>query len=251
MAPRWLFFPKPAGPTFTYNKSVRFTATLAQRLNMGNVAALDFNGSTPFSIVVWHKQASVPGIMGLVTKTGGPAATFAGWGLYVDGAARPRFILSNGSGGTLNVYSETVYTTGVWYCTAFTYSGSGTATGCIIYRNGVALPRTNTSDTFSGSAANTAEARIAARGDGVYYNGNVFTVGIYSGVLTAGEVATINALSPKNLTAGPGTLIGNWRCGNDSGDDLTGTTGIVYDRVGGLNATPINTNNSDVVIDAP
>lgn len=253
MAPRWLFFPTPSGggPTFTYTKSVLFTASNSERLNMGNVAALDFTGSAPFSIVIWHKNTAVAGIMGLVTKTGGAASTNAGWGLYVAGAALPRFILSNGSGGTLNVFSATTYTNGVWYCTVLTYSGSGAASGVKIYRNGTNLTLSTYSDTFTGTAANTAEARIAARGDGVYYDGNVFTVGIYSNELTAANVTAIQALSPKDLNAGPGTLIGLWRCGNDSDDDLTGTTGIVHDRVGGLDATPINTTTGDVVTDAP
>lgn len=235
-----------AGIPYTYTKSLNLGGT-NQYVDFGDQSAMD--GAASFSLAAWVKFDTTGTFEIIFAKTAGGAIGNPGWQLTKDGADRLRFIISDGS-GVLNVFTTDTLSSATWYLVGVSTDGS-TAAGTTIYIDGSAGTMNTSSDTLSGSVLNTQPVTIGRRGDGFYMNGKAFSAGFYTGSLTSGNWTSIAALSPKDLSAGPGTLIFYPRFGNDPLDDATGGTGVIKDRVGGFDGTPQNTVAGDIVTDAP
>jgi purine nucleosidase len=80
--------------------------------------------------------------------------------------------------GTTDLQNNTVYHI------AFTYDGSGLASGVRMYINGVLEPVTIRKDALAGSILNSASATIGARQNAKYFSGNLQEVAIYNKVIT-------------------------------------------------------------------
>ena len=238
----------PAGIAYTYTKSLDLDG-VNEYVDFGDQSAMD--GASPFSIVAWVKfDNAATGFEVILAKAAALGSTGApGWRLARDARDRVRFFMSDGS-GVLNVFTTETLSGSTWYLVGVSTDAS-TAAGTTIYINGSAGTMNTSSDTLSGSVLNTSPVLAGQVGGGSYMNGKLFTAGFYSGSLSAGNHSTINGLSPKDLTAGPGTLIFNPRFGNDPDDDATSGTGVIKDRVGGFDGTPMNTESGDIITDAP
>ena len=245
---RLIYIPAPGGIAYTYTKSLDLDG-VNEYVNFGDQSVMDGVGA--FSIVAWVKfDNAATGFEVILAKAAALVSTGApGWRLGRDGSGRVRFFMSDGS-GVLNVFTTEPLSGSTWYLVGVSTDAS-TAAGTTIYINGSAGTMNTAYDTLSGSVLNTSPVLAGQVGGGSYMNGKLFTAGFYSGSLSAGNHSTINGLSPKDLSAGPGTLIFNPRFGNDPDDDATGTTGIVKDRVGGFDGIPVNTLVTDFVADSP
>ena len=241
---RLIYIPAPGGIPYTYTKSLDLDG-VNEYVNFGDQSAMDGVGA--FSLAVWVKFGATG--TGTIFSKVASSGTPAGWQLIKDGANRLRFQLADGT-GAINVFTTETFSTGTWYLVGASTDGA-TAAGTTLYINGSAGTMNTTLDTLSGSVLNTTGVRVGARGDGVYLDGKVFAAGFYSGSLSGANWASIAALSPKDLSAGPGTLIFYPRFGNDPLDDATGGTGVIKDRVGGFDGTPMNTESGDIITDAP
>lgn len=240
---RLIYIPRPSGITYTYTKSLDLGGT-NQYVDFGDQSAMD--GAAAFSIVAYVKFDNTLTTGVIISKRDGGGI---GWQLSRDSLNRVRFLLE-GASGQLNVYTTETLAASTWYTVILTTNAS-TAAGTQIYINGTAATMNISSNTLAGSVLTTEPVLVGTRGAAQFMDGHVFTVGFYSGALSGAQVTAITALSPKDLTAGPGTLIFNPRFGNDPDDDATGTTGVIKDRIGGFDGTPVNTLVTDFVSDAP
>ena len=245
---RLIYIPAPGGIPYTYTKSLDLDGS-NEYVDFGDQSAMD--GDSPFSlfcVVKFDVSGNTPRI--LSKNTGGVANS--GWAFIKDILDRPRFIIWDSSGNRLNVFCSETLSTGVWYrlgvSTDALNAGSTT-----IYINGTAGTMNTSFDEkpVAANIPNTQPVRAGAQGAGDYLNGKLFAAGFYSGSLSGANHAAIAALSPLNLEAGPGTLIFYPRFGNDPDDDATSGTGVIKDRVGGFDGTPMNTESGDIVTDAP
>ena len=238
---------------YTTTKSLLLNGT-TQYVSIGNIAALDFTGAAPFSVTGWIKPTSFTAGNMIISKMPGVLASTSGWLFYTDGVGRLRFFIG-GPTGSVFVHTTAGLSTGTWYHVAMTYSGSGTAAGVNLYINGVVQAKTTVTDTYSASAANTADVRLGARADGsLFFPGNLFAVTPWSTALSGANITALyNAGVPidARLSAAAASIIAYYRCGNDPIDDGTGTTGVIMDRVGGYKGTPMATIAGSIVTDAP
>lgn len=239
-----------AGTGYTYTKSLDLDGA-DEYVSVPHNATLSFD-TVPFTVTAYVKFDVAGSVMVIAAKRS-TATNNPGWEFRRDALNRLRFIIADTGSGTLNVYTTETLSAGVWYSVTVSTDG-GTFSGTQIYINGTAATMNLSSSTLSASRANTGSLDLGRRWDGNYLNGKLFRVGLYNVALTAGQVSTIYALSPKNLEADAGTvgnLVAYWRCGNNPLDNATGGTGVIHDDVGGYNGTPINTEAGDIVTDAP
>lgn len=236
---------------YTTTKSLLLNGT-TQYVSIGNIAAMGFTGTAPFSVTAWIKLTSFTAGNTILSKTAGSAASNYGWNFYAAG--RLRFLIG-GPAGSIFVFANASLSAGTWYHVAVTYSGSGLASGVNFYINGTLQAKTTSTDTYSTSAANSAAVRIGSRDDGsLPFGGNLFSVVPWSTALSGANITALyNGGVPidARLSAAAGSIIAYYRCGNDPIDDGTGTTGVIMDRVGGYKGTPIATVAGSIVTDAP
>lgn len=86
-----------------------------------------------------------------------------------------------------------------------------------------------------------------------YQNGLLDEVAVWSAPLDSSQRTELyNSGKPANLLShsAASNLVSYWRMG-DNDDDLTATTGIVHDIVGGFHLTPQNTESGDKSTDVP
>lgn len=221
---------------------------------IGDVAALQFERTNPFSISVWFKTST--GSAALAGKQA-PSTTFRGYLVNLSSAgAVEAFILNDWAGGTGNGIWVTTTTTGFnngqWHHAVMTYDGSSTAAGVRIYVDGSSRSLTVGLNTLSATILTTANFRLARRDDGtspLHLNGNLDEVAVYDKALTSDEVIDIfNLFDPPNLSSvGPtGNLVGWWRMG----EGATFPT-IPDDSVNSNAATLTNMESGDLVSDTP
>ena len=240
---RLIYIPAPGGIAYTYTKSLDLDG-VNEYVNFGDQSVMD--GAGAFSIVAWVKFDNIGATATVISKRD---AGGVGWQFGRDSGNRLRFILE-GTGGLVNVFTTNTLAANTWYMISVTTNGINAA-GTQIYINGTAATMNTSFNTLSGSVLNNEPVLVGTRGATQFVDGKVFAVGFYTGALTGGNISTINALSPKDLSAGPGTLIFYPRFGNDPDDDATSGTGVIKDRVGGFDGTPMNTESGDIITDAP
>lgn len=228
-------------------------------IEIGNVAALDFERTDPFSVSAWIRLNST-GAYVIASKMAA-STTFRGWAFETASAPYLQFSMYNDFGGAnrMSVRTTVAIPSGAvqapystWHHVVATYSGSSTAAGVKLYIDGVEITsKTTVYDTLSATTLNTASAQIGRRSDAtpLYFNGNIDDVAVYDKELSAAEVLTIfNTYDPPNLTVtGPtANLVGYWKLGD--GDTYPTATDS---SVSANNGTYTNTEARDIEPYAP
>ena len=248
---RLIYIPAPGGIPYTYTKSLDLDG-VNEYVTVPHNSALTFD-SVPFSIVAFVKR-DVAGTNNIICSKRSSTGNNPGWELRIDAVERVRSIISDSTGGSLNVYSSETIALNAWTPVILSTNGA-TAAGTQLYMGATALTMNTTLNTLSSSRANTSPMDIGRRGysPDFYWNGKIFAIAAYNIALNGAQVSEINSLSPKNLLAAStaGNIVGYWRCGNDPLDNATGGTGVIKERVGGFDGTPINTEAGDIITDAP
>ena len=248
---RLIYIPAPGGIAYTYTKSLDLDG-VNEYVTVPHNSALTFD-SVPFSISAWVKR-DVSGTANIICSKRSGAGNNPGLELRIDNGDRVRFIISDGTGGSLNVYSSETIALNTWTLVTVSTDGA-TAAGTQLYMGATALTMNTALDTLSSSWANTSPMDIGRRGysPDFYWDGKIFALAPYNIALSGAQVSELNSLSPKNFSAAStaGNIVGYWRFGNDPLDDATGGTGVIKDRVGGFDGTPMNTESGDIITDAP
>ena len=201
--------------------AVAFTGTGAASQNnagfisAGNPASLDFDTTSSFSIATWMKVP--PGsvqdstLVGKMHQYTTAEPNHTGYELhYYCGGTTPGFssriiiwLINLYGTHHIEVASTIPVNDGNWHQIAFTYDGSGQASGVRIYVDGVVDPApiiaANTLGTYS--IRNSVNFNIGSRNDGAYhgYTGSIDDVQVYDHVLGGANMLT--------LFQNPGTVV--------------------------------------------
>ena len=189
-------------------------------VQIGDVAALQFERTNSFSISAWVQRPS-GGTHTIVAKEDTSAGGYRGYNVYVDTSNRIVFeLISSFSTNLAQVRTRLGYVTNsTWRQVVVTYDGSSTAAGLKIYVDGVERPTDTIYDTLSATILSTANFRIARRDDAsaLFWNGYIDEVAVYDKQLSAAEVLSLHTslrLPVDHASVGPtANLVGYWRMG--------------------------------------
>lgn len=250
------FFKAPVVSSWTFAdaKSTNFTAT-NQVVTLTDPANLRFTYNAPFSVSFWVKVANTTNSYGNIIGRCLPSGNFTGWEVAVL-AQTPILWFAVDVTHYIQVNVTTaIYTTGAFFHTVMTYSGSGTAAGVKFYINNVAKGTTTILDNLG--TGNTVASSINA-----YVGGTIFGTGIlakiddiavFNSELTSGNVTTLYNSGHNGDVRGysfAGNLIYYSPMGDS--DDATTSGGYVDRSTSGYNGTGSNmTNATNIVADVP
>lgn len=191
------------GTPWVNNRSVLFDG-VDEFVTTANAAGLDEDGTDPFSVSIWCKQAAASG-GATQALCGKNAGALEGWALRLDTSDRPEFIISSdwATADMIRVHSDVAIADTNWHHIAVTYDGGGAASGVTIYIDGNPVATTTDTDALTGSAANAGFFRLArAASAAEWYAGYLDEFSKWSIELTAGNITALyNSGVPKNLRA--------------------------------------------------
>ena len=255
------------GGSYSYDNqyAVDLEADSGQYIKAGNNTDLDYTTNS-FSYSFWMKpETSGPSNEWVIDKTG-PFGTWAGYQIIRNSNNQLVVLFSNGGSTKLEkTTTGTAFGSGSWIhvCVVFTAgsgSGSGVKASMAVYRNGSAVSLNAGTENLYGESITSATpfaigTRVASHpGWSQYYDGIIDEFSFWGKALSSAEVTEIyNGGVPGNLTTHSATSdLTNWyRMGDDSSDDLTGTSGQITDVIGSANLTPFNTSSSNKVALGP
>jgi hypothetical protein len=191
-------------------------------VSIGNVAALDFERTSTFSISAWFKLASTSGRQFLVSKEG-HTDPWRGWAVeynYTGSDNQIQFDLVN-SGSLLSSVrtSGQTFSAGVWYHVLATNAGTGVG-GMKIYINGVESATTTPYNTLGANTiVNSASVSLGSNNNSaLFLNGSLRDARIYNSVLTAADARTL--VIGGNPSATP---VGKWELNEGTGTTAADT----------------------------
>jgi cysteine-rich repeat protein len=156
---------------------------------------LSFATNAAFSIAAWAKPTSFGGYQTVVHKIDDTGAARTGYLLTLNNGTPEVWLISDFSNNAYTVVPATVsLATGAWSHVAFTYNGSGNASGVRIYVNGADVTGVSTQNTLGGATIqNSQPLEIGERSAaGQAYAGNVDDVRVYSAALNAAQISALN-----------------------------------------------------------
>lgn len=152
--------------------------------------------------------------------------------------------------------ASALFSNAIWNHYVATNDGSGNASGFKLYINGTNTPSTSTiQDDWVSEDLTPDGVYIGSRNNGSQaFDGHVYDTVYWDVELNSTEVTELyNSGTPidANDHSQSANILFYARFGNDPDDDATGGTGVIKDRVGGFDGTPINTESGDIVTDSP
>lgn len=194
-------------------------------VDCGPTTPSQFSVTSPWSLSIWVKPGST-GSPQIPLSLANPSNA-AGW--------YSRYAFSGESGLSLWIYDGTNFLswrtpngavpTGTWSHVCFTYDGTGSTGGRLVYVNGTAVTATYLdSGPPSGIAYGLAHCNHGRRDDmQEYYGGSVCQPALYSGVLTPTEVADLATGTDPTLVGTPTNV---WKYGEGSGTTVADAIGV-------------------------
>jgi hypothetical protein len=159
-------------------------------IEVQNESNFDFERTQPFSVSAWAYRSDMNSYDQLISKKE-PSGNFQGWQISADDSVpHVRFLISDTTGGAINVKTPEFVDPREWHHLVVTYSGNSTAAGVHIYVDNIDETLTVDSDSLSSSILNNQRVVIGnnpASGGG-NWNGTLDEVRIYNRVLTPAEV---------------------------------------------------------------
>ena len=228
------------------NKSFTYDG-IADYVDMGNVASLNFRTTDAFSLSFWFNSpsnATVPIFVGKSLTSG------AGYIVWNQGGKINFRIRTDAGGGSdeVRVTASTTTPISTWTHCVITYDGSVLNTGIEIYLNGVAESLTRQGTITSGVSETIASFNISSRDNGnLPFEGNIDEASVFNSELTQANVTTIfNGGVPNDISSlNP---LGYWRAEEVTWD---GSNWTMIDQGSGANngltsSMPLTSRTSDV-----
>jgi len=174
-----------------YGKYGRTFYGVDDNINMGNLAIVNFERTDKFSGFAWVSRTAYGAIQSIISKrvNGG---LYNGWEMSFKDDNTLRFTLRASNNTMVEVTSVPTFTNANYNFLGFTYNGSSTAAGVILYLNGALIDKNIGTDTLDATTATTDKFSIGARSAaGVFLTGLVGDALIFNRVLSAGEIANL------------------------------------------------------------
>lgn len=170
------------------------------------VTAYQFGRLTPFSVSFWIKPASLVNAQGIVAVKN-TTGSIDGWSISQitssSGVIRFQLMSNNTTNGIAVDTAAAALTVNVWQHITITYSGSSTAAGVIIYRNGAAVAKTTIQDNLTSGPTYTNFFSVGAFGNGsTNLNARLDELSVWNTALSAAQALELyNSGSPGDLFA--------------------------------------------------
>ena len=258
-----------------FNDPDRFDATVVQYANFTNIKSIVFEtgssgdtadrlritsddglnslpfGSGSFSMGVWFKSPSLDPVGYQKVLLARRSNFVAGYdfGLEMTNPAGTLQFSMRDSSGVYKYATSTVdYNDDAWHFATIGWNGTDEI---FLDIDGGDERLTTTSTSRSGSAYGEVLTigAYSSTTDNRGWSGNLDEVSFWNKGLSAAECITLyNSGCPTDLKASSG-LVSWWRMGDYSEDstDSSDSSARIYDVVGGYNATPVETEGSDIV----
>jgi len=231
----------------TSDSTYSLTFGSTKYVTMGDQASLSFDGTTPFSLGVWFKTTTTTAS----TLIGKAQATtpFTGYALSISASGQIVASLVGSLGESVTLTTNTTsFNDGLWHLAVWVNSGSGTASGQVIYVDGTAVTATVNSDNLASAVTNTAPFTLGSKGASAYFTGSLDSATVWSRPLSALDVRTLfSTRSPAHPHHVDRTsLLGYWRLGDGDTYPTVTDSGPL-----GLNGTMTNMSSGDIVLGAP
>jgi Concanavalin A-like lectin/glucanases superfamily len=233
-----------AAGTIVSGTSARGFDGVSEYITLANESNFDFEFNQTFSVACWHLNSGGNAGMAVVAKQDLVVASDdRGWILFQRaGGTNPTYTveLANNTSTRAATRTTSEWAGNIWRHVGFSYSGSGTTAGTLIYVSGISQAKTDIADTLASSTIlNAIPVQLGARnGTGApsfFMNGKLAGIGIWNVVLTAAEFRSL-AQGANPLSIQNGSLIASLPlCGIGSTEPdkkgtnngtLTGTTTV-------------------------
>jgi hypothetical protein len=175
--------------SFEYNGS-------SQYVSFGDV--LNFDWDIPFSFSAWVKR-DVSGTMHTIVSKMLSSDTYRGYMLNIRGSSSPpenvlglTIRTDNAGYKYIMQYGKTTITDTNWHHVAFTYDGSHTAAGTLLYLDGVDDTDYYLWDQLDGTIVSTAPLCLGVRNESsLYHDGKIDEVGFWDRVLEPTDITLL------------------------------------------------------------
>lgn len=194
---------------------------------MGNVHQKERTNS--WSVSVWVKTGE-PAITGIgdfiICGNNDNTANNRGWCVYLHNDGQPHIQLSNGAANVLDVTGTDIGNTGQLTHFLFTYNGTSSPGGVVIYKNGVSLTLNTVLNSLSATIVAAGNVfrigRFGAQAT-AFFPGVISYLSIWGSVLTAGNATTLFNNGVRGNEAAVGTPQSLWKL---DGSDTTAANGV-------------------------
>lgn len=131
-------------------------------VDLGNVVDLDFDYNQPHTIAAWVKTSYTGS--GTIFSKMDNTVNYRGYDLWLNSThTLASHVISTWNTEALKVYGTTNINDNVWHHLVATYDGSGSASGLILYVDGVIESVTTEVDGLSTTTKNSVSAKIGSR----------------------------------------------------------------------------------------
>lgn len=216
--------------------------------DIGDVAALKFTHTDPFSISVWFKTLSGSNMF-LFSKKIASGGVMRGYGLITNNNRFDVELHNDRGSNEINVafnHANGLYQDDEWHHVVMTYDGSTNASGVALYVDGAALTPTINDDTLTATIDDVASASIASQNnESRFFEGDVDEVTAWDKALDLAEVGEMfDDNGPVELInhSAIANLVGWWRLGDEDAFPV-----ITDLSVSGNDATLLNMEGADFV----
>lgn len=176
-----------------------------QYVDFGAIA--DWERTNSFSAECWFKVGTITGnaiIFGKELWSG----TYQGWSTYLDASGLVYFLACNWWGGNNYLQVSTVtggYNDNAWHHAVWTYNGTSSSSGVVIYLDGVAQSVNVLQDTLSASIKTSATMQMGAASAAAMWPGDIDESVLYTSVMSPADVT-----ARYNGGAGTQTIVGSY-----------------------------------------
>ena len=230
-------------------------------ISLGDVAALQFERTDPFSISCWVKRSGAGGTLNtLFAKREGSGNT-RGYGFVYSSVINAfRAVLCNVVSVTdiqvdwaLASTEVSSFWDGTWHHVCLAYTGSGVASGLDLYLDGVlrVTGRTTVRDSLGANTILNAQAACIGARDGInFFDGAIDEMAVYDAALATGrvrEIWNLGVARDLNYLLSRPNLVGWWQM--DEG--TTGAGGVLDKSVNANHGTATNMEAGDFAAGGP
>lgn len=211
-------------------------------INVPHNTNINFERTDSFSVTAWVKVVNYGSASNQSVFTKRANVNTAGYSMYFLVGDLYVYINNTAANAILVRTNGVSFTNGEWYDIGFTYNGSSTAGGVIIYVDDVAVPMFTVTNALTTTIQNVAAMLIAGRfAVAAYLAGNIGYVRIWNMALTPTQISTNhNGGVMLDTPIESANLVFGWRGGADG---LFGTNWLFLDESGtNINPSPVSVN---------
>lgn len=176
--------------------------TSSAYVRIGQLAELNFDKSTPFSVSVWvyDRDGGTAGVVSAIN----PDSPCDGWGFVRRSGPQMRFEMSSTDGKKLCITAPS-HAANQWVHVTATYDGSDSTDGMKIYTDGLLAATTVDSNAPGGPSPTDKTVAISSYGgQNRYFNGRIDDVAVFEGELTDKQVSALaSGASPLAVAPWP------------------------------------------------